>query len=447
MQNTARIVGKGCDVIVRAGHVPEAVETPGLRHALDVYDTRSRHIDEIGIAGTRVWRPADERTSTTISWWGHRHPLNTYYGELESDEVASRAGRASRAKRIRAAARRSDGAERYPIHPTHIALPFERKRFDLAPMRQLTGVLQKAVSDWYEPELPGVLALLHALDRFDDEVARFQTEHSGYLRMDRGRLFDLLRENSTDFREFVAAVLPGAEVDPLKLMSQLLRVSGCVYPAVDGPVVTKATSGDLMVDVVTASRRLVWQLTLTSYGGGRRASARGGHFESLVRAEIERTGFGPRDSSLAQIVGRQLKRDRVYITDIDAIADLRDGTILLVSAKSYPYTPEYASGRYAAVNAVTSKVLKDIATWEDRILKLLALPEGPHQNFQLPARNYVGVLVTPFTPFLPSPECDKEAMPGLRRTGSLEELTNWLSHFSEALRGDLNWKPSSQPKP
>jgi hypothetical protein len=314
-------------------------------------------------------------------------------------------------------------------------------------MRQLTGVLQEEDSDWYEPELPGVLALLHALDRCDDEVARFQTEHNGYLRMDRGYLFDLLQENSTEFRELVAAVLPGAEVDPLKLMSQLLRVSGCVYPTVDGPVVRKATSGDLMVDVVTASRRLVWQLTLTSYGGGRRASARGGHFESLVRAEIERTGFGPRDSSLAQIVGRQLKRDRVYITDIDAIADLRDGTILLVSAKSYPYTPGYASGRYSAVNAVTSKVLKDIATWEDRILNLLALPEGPHQNFSTAsAQLHRGARHT-LRPLPPVTRVRQGGHAGASQNRIVGGAHKLAVTPLGALSAYLNWKPSLQPKP
>lgn len=155
--------------------------------------------------------------------------------------------------------------------------------------------------------------------------------------------------------------------------------------------------------------------------------ARGDHFESLVRSEIQRVGYGPRDSALAGIVGRQLKRNDEFITDIDGIVDLRDGTILLVSAKSYPYTAAYASGRYAAVSAMTSKVLKDLKTWDQRLQKLPIAPTGPTQNFQLPARNYIGLLVTPFTPFLPLPECDTEAVPGLRKTGSLKELTEWLS--------------------
>jgi hypothetical protein len=418
MHNTARIVGKGCDLVVRAGQVPEAVETPALRHALDLYDERSAHGDIVGIAGTQVWRETAERTITTIALCGHRDPLNTHYGKPEGGvrDLPSRF--------------QSDPVERDPIRPTHIALPFELKRFDLAPLGQLTHALDRGDANWYEPELPGVLALLHAVDLIDEEVARFQIEHTGYLRMSRERLFELLTAYSGGFAELVTAVLPGADPHPRKLMSQLLRVQGCVYPTLDGPIVMKATGGELLVDLVSASRRVAWQLTLTSHGGGKRGQARGDHFELLVRSEIERAGFGPKDPALAEIVGRQLKRDGVYITDIDAIAEVPDGTLLLVSAKSYPYTPEYASGRYAAVNAVTSRLLKDIAKWEVKMQNMLASPAGRKQNFRLPPGKYVGILVTPFAPFVPVPECDMEAMPGLRRTGSLKELTDWLRTLS-----------------
>ena len=426
MQCTARIVGKGCDVIVDRGGVPAAVETEGLRRALDVYDKRSRHIDDIGIAGTQVWRDAKESTTTTISWWGPRAPADLYYGELRSDEVAQ-AERRARARQIDVEGLNDPSANRAAIDVTYIALPFKRERFDLAPLGEVTTALNAKDADWYEPDLLSVLALLHALDRVKDEVFDFQVEHSGYLRTDREGLFDLLNGNSSRFADLVAAVLPEAEIAPRKLMTRLLRAQGSVYPTVDGPLVSPSANGELLVDLVTASRRVIWLLTLTSSGGGSRAVARGGHFEALVRSEIQRLGYGPRDNALAEIVGRQLKRNGEFITDIDGIVDLGDGTVLFVSAKSYPYTAEYASGRYAAVSAITSKVLKDIKTWEQRLHKLLAAPTGPTQNFQLPARNYVGLVVTPFSPFLPSPECDTEAVPGLRRTGSLKELTEWLS--------------------
>ncbi len=252
MHNTARIVGKGCDLVVRAGQVPEAVETPALRHALDLYDERSAHGDIVGIAGTQVWRETAERTITTIALCGHRDPLNTHYGKLKGDEVGTEANRTSGGVRDLPSPFQSDRVERDPIRPTHIALPFELKLFDLAPLGQLTHALDPGDAGWYEPELPGVLALLHAVDLIDEEVARFQIEHTGYLRMSRERLFELLTACSSGFAELVTAVLPGAETHPRKLMSQLLRAQGCVYPTLDGPIVMKATGGELLVDLVSS---------------------------------------------------------------------------------------------------------------------------------------------------------------------------------------------------
>lgn len=435
MQNTARVVGKGCDVVVREGGLPEAVETASLRHALDLYDQRSAHMNFVGITGTKVSHPTATRGDSTIALVGHRNPLHPPFGELRSGEVRDllkRVSNSSHATSSRAIARSARQGE---PRSRHVSQPFEMTLWDLAPLGNLTKALGPEPSEWYEPGLPGVLSLLQSVANIDDEVQRFQIEHAGYIRLTRERLFDLLAENAPAFEGLASAVLPGAEVDPRELMAQLFQLQGNLHPTVDGPVIRKAPGADLFVDLVTASRRLVWLLTMTSHGGGKRGVARGGHFEETVRSEIGRLGFGPKDPDLANLVGRQLKRGGAYITDVDAAADMGDGTVLLISVKSYPYTPDYASGRYSAVSAVTSRLLNDMVKWDAKTRELMAPAGGRPQNFNLPPASYVPVVVTPFAAYLPLPECDIEAMPGLRKACSLKELTTWLRARRRVSRG------------
>jgi hypothetical protein len=134
-----------------------------------------------------------------------------------------------------------------------------------------------------------------------------------------------------------------------------------------GPVVRKDPDGWLLLDVAAASRRLLWRLTVGRYGGGG-PNARAQHFEASVQA-IDAAGFGP-EMALRSLIRRPLKRqDGTPITDIDAIAVIA-GEVILIDAKSYPYTAEYGAGRYQTVKNVTDKLTLDLAKWSDRVSQL-----------------------------------------------------------------------------
>lgn len=206
-------------------------------------------------------------------------------------------------------------------------------------------------------------------------------------------------------------------------VASLKRMKGSVDPILDGPVIRKDSEGWFYVDIATASRRLLWRLTVGRYGGDA-PNARAQHFESSVQKSIDGAGFGP-GAAWRSLIGRQLKRSGgTTITDVDAISVIGD-TLLLIDAKSYPYTAEYGAGQYNAVKNVTDKLTLDLEKWDDRVSQIREAPVGPNYDFTAAARIF-GLVVTPFPCYLPLPLAEQETLPGLRAASSLDELRSYL---------------------
>jgi hypothetical protein len=411
LHNTARIVGKGCGVSFAIGELPGATPDADLRAAMEIYDTRSGRATEIGIAGTKVWTASPRKTATTIAicaYRGFENDVRVMPPTVQADI--------------------------FPNEDPTVAFEYlalcEVSLVDLAPLGELTRQLP-AGSPWYSQELPALLALLFAIDASEDTLYGCQLRRFGYLRMDRAELFGVLRDTGHAFRRFLVEVLPSAaegdSASPRNVLRTLLNVEGQIWPVVDGPVIRLSPDGWLLVDLVTATRRLVWFLAVAQAGGGEAGTIRGFHFERVVQEEIDRLGFGPRHPSLRALRGKDLKRDGDTITDIDAVAELGDGTVLCVQAKSYPYSVDYGAGRFKAVRGMTTKVIGEAAEWLEKFDRVVAVRTASNQNYELPpAAAILPVIVTPFAAFLPLPECVEEVMPGLRKFSSLSELSEFL---------------------
>ncbi|MEU4531749.1 hypothetical protein AB0F49_26320 [Micromonospora ureilytica] len=152
-------------------------------------------------------------------------------------------------------------------------------------------------------------------------------------------------------------------------------------------------------------------------------NVRARHFEETIQSIIDISPWAP-TKSLAEMRGRTLRHSRISITDIDAIGESSD-TLLLVSAKSHPFTWEYARGGYGAVRNIETNTKKAVAEWTDLVGRISARPRGDNFDFSAYSK-FVGVVVLPFAPYLSNPAEIADAARGLPAACSLAELEYWL---------------------
>ena len=418
LHNTARVVGKGCNLAFAVDQFPAAEVSESLQYALDLYDRRMPSASAVGIAGTRVWLDGAPQDPLSIALC---FPRDDGPQDIAVHEAV--------ASRVRAdSARRGERKSADSIEAWVQAAPYEVTYVNLGPMADLSRSLEAGVDSWSSDELAAVLALCVTVRVFrDDPVLKHQLPHYGYLRVVPGHLVSMFKQAAPEVEHTLDQVLPGTSFAPRETLAVLRRATGQVRPVVDGPILRETPDGMIMVDLVTASRRVAWLLAVTKVGGGSVGAARGIHFEAFVQDEIDRLEFGPA-SDLRALVGKTLKRSGDVLTDIDAIAALPDGPTLLVQAKSYPYDADYAAGAFQAVRNRRTTVENDVVKWEAKVKKVLAVRSGPDQNYELPkAMPFGWVMVTPFPIFLQQPLCDEETLPGLRRVSSIDEFTTWLA--------------------
>ena len=418
LHNTARVVGKGCDLAFAIDQPPAPEVSESLQCALDLYDERMPSASTVGIAGTRVWLDGESQDPLSIALCWPR--------DDGPQDIAVNEGVASR---VRAdSARRGQHEPADPMGAWVQAAPYEVTYVNLGPMADLSRRLQAGVHSWSSDGLAAVLALCVTVRVFrDDPVLNYQLPHYGYLRVVPGHLVSMFKQAAPEVQHILDQILPGTSFAPRGTIAVLRRATGQVRPVVDGPILRETPDGMFMVDIVTASRRVAWLLAVTKVGGGSVGAARGIHFEAFVQDEIDRLEVGPA-SDLRALVGRTLKRAGDVITDIDAIAVLPEGPTLLVQAKSYPYDVDYAAGAFQAVRNRRTTVEKDVVKWEAKVKEVLAVRSGPDQNYELSkAMPFEWVMVTPFPIFLEQPLCDEETLPGLRRVSSIDEFTMWLA--------------------
>jgi hypothetical protein len=132
---------------------------------------------------------------------------------------------------------------------------------------------------------------------------------------------------------------------------------------------------------------------------------------------------------IRQLRGKALKISNESVTDVDAIA-VSGTTILLISCKSIPHTPELDAGIYDRVRNVRTHLEKSDKEWLERLATFRSSPRGA--NFDFSGYEIVGVVCVPHIEFTFADQArivlGEEAGRHLRAVASLSEILTYINH-------------------
>lgn len=275
-------------------------------------------------------------------------------------------------------------------------------------VRALSAVHRVALADmsartglWEKLHESGLMVI--SIDEFDRYVARLCEE-----------------ANKWGSREFL-----GSEtvVTPEKLIEILTDVEGGRSNRYWGPAV-RIGKDVVCVDLLSSVLRLESMLMLGTAGGGTLSGDRAKVWEAAVQAAIDRTSYEPKDSTRA-LIGKKLKVDGKFLTDIDAVATIgRD--LILISCKSWQLSPRRDNGDFNARKNLAKDAIKAAAHWHHVVTTVSKL--GEVGGFDFSRYNVRGYLCTS-APLLLLPEERRELItyaPGID-VGTLPELVEEAS--------------------
>ncbi|NYH12264.1 hypothetical protein [Pseudomonas moraviensis] len=199
-----------------------------------------------------------------------------------------------------------------------------------------------------------------------------------------------------------------------------LAFKGEVWPLAHGAPV-KITGDYVCIDMWAASMGFLSWLQFPR-AQGQIANARALEFEHLVQEVIDNSHWG--DESIRAIRQKELRIHGRALTDIDAIGAY-NGTLLLVSCKSIPYTREYDQGTHNAIRNAAFTVDRGVDYWVGIIDLLNAQRTGDNFDFS-DFTQIVGVVCTPFTAYTSHSKSLEMSIGRLRWSSSLDELINFL---------------------
>jgi hypothetical protein len=213
-------------------------------------------------------------------------------------------------------------------------------------------------------------------------------------------------------------------VDPEAIYKRLVAAAGSVWPLAHGAPIRELEGGrSCFIDLVGATRRWT-SLSRRPEVVGAAANQYAAHFEDDVQATIDSSHWRPSDR-LRALRRRTLRTaEGQALTDLDAVGESGD-TVLLVSAKSVPYSAAYDKGEYGEVRNRASDAGAAESAWAQKMDLLRRSPVGA--NYDLSAyQDFMAPVVTPFAPYLPIGSAIRELSPGLRAVASVDELIEWL---------------------
>ncbi|WP_141721835.1 hypothetical protein [Micromonospora citrea] len=250
--------------------------------------------------------------------------------------------------------------------------------------------------------------------------AAFDILQRGYSIMSKETLLAELEETlavmltSVDAARLPFLLPPSGE----QALQALLDWRGSSFPLFPSSPVRELADA-VILDVVGASESLRRLLTYSS-ADGKIANVRGQHFERKLQELIDDTPAKPTGVARS-LIRRKIKRAGNAFTDIDAVA-YRDGTLLLVDAKSKRYDDNYETGSWQAVKNLRDALEKDAAKWQQQVTAMV------DENLVDELSSYSavkGVVCTPFVPYLMSADALDFVVDGLRAVVSGGELESW----------------------
>jgi hypothetical protein len=202
--------------------------------------------------------------------------------------------------------------------------------------------------------------------------------------------------------------------------SSCLSFLGEVWPAAHGAPARK-TNDYMCVDMWAASMGFLAWFNIPKTQG-KVANERATKFEDVVQQRIDRTRWA--DDNIRELRQRTLKVAGQAVTDIDAIGSF-EGTLLLVSCKSIPYTREYDQGVHSVIRNAASTVNNGVNTWVNIVNRLSENPVGDNFDFTKYER-IVGVVCTPFAVYTSDEQSLSISVGTLRWACSLDEVIAFL---------------------
>jgi hypothetical protein len=415
-----RRAGKGTEFTCHKDGFPAPVFNLALEDAIDLYDKRTEQDSASALpAGTAVLTnltvASPEMPLLVVSSSGERGFVSGWLGPLRSGAKVETTGQ---------------------YFPRLIGLG------------TISSILKGAgekTADWWEPELPYLILMLRALALAainDLKWVGTNLPNAGYLVLHRQVVTAMLDYYGPTVGRDLQDLFSSFELraDGAAVLEVVERIAGRTWPLAPGPIVRRA--GDaVVIDIAAASSRLLRMLTIPGSVGGRLVNMRSSSFEAATQERIDQTPWRPPDN-LRALRGHTLRLNGKNVTDIDALA-FHDGTLLLISCKSYPYSLDYDAGEHRTVRNVRTNIEEAVDAWEQVLNALTNEPKGENYDFGGIGK-MLGVVCTPHVFYV---ERNKDTSPvlrfenrTLRAACSIGELTRFLG-FPKQVAGASSGRP------
>ena len=280
------------------------------------------------------------------------------------------------------------------------------------------------------PELMALLGLLgrEAFKQRDEHIL-LGAQRTGYV-LRRSRFFDdayagLLPTGLRDrIERAFGVVLPDTGE---QLIDSLRELECSPRPLIHGPIVRDLNVGQYAIDLRMATNRLMAAGTGALRNDTVFKNTVADSFENLTRRIVDLEGKAP-TGAIRELVGRVITREGNAITDLDAIAELPEG-VLLISCKSVAGTPEQVAGLHAPIRNTAERLKQYVEDWKRILALLTAFPVG--DNYDFTGRRLLGAVVTPRLQWAGHGVGNQEALTrddgrALRWVSSLSELEEFL---------------------
>lgn len=284
-------------------------------------------------------------------------------------------------------------------------------------------------SGWEQRGLSSLIVFLRAMFKlayWDDVHIGESLPSVGYFVLPTKFLKDILEVEVPDALIELAHVLPDSLPESAdRVLNEVGSLLPTLWPLLPGPVIRMA-GHQTAIDIHAASMWLERLLGISNDAPSDLVNARAEHFELVVQDIINGTEWRPPEE-IGKVRGKGLRQSGTLITDVDAIA-LKGQTLLLISCKSIPLTPEYDAGVYANVRNVRTHLADSDEYWTKKIDFFRSHPKG--SNYDFSGYEIRGLVCIPFVAYTDADqmrEAVSEDGHSLRAVCSMGELREFMS--------------------
>jgi hypothetical protein len=219
-------------------------------------------------------------------------------------------------------------------------------------------------------------------------------------------------------RKYLPQFIPPTSVD--EFHSSIAQYYSSTWPLEHGNPI-RVTDSYVCVDMWAASTGFLNGVQFPTVQG-KVANDRAERFENVVQEALDRTAWA--DIETRVVRQKSLRYQGRVLTDIDAIG-CRQGTLLLISCKSIPYTLAYDKGEHGAIRNAETTITAAVEYWNTVVEHLRINPVGENYDFSK-FEKIIGVVCTPFVVYTSVVSALKPIYDNLRPASSLDELVQWM---------------------